>query len=247
MIPERQRRITHAGKFDVHHGWRYFCSRRNRADYLGSEEDMHAILVHGMGRTPLSLLVLAKRLRRQGFATHLFAYSTLQPFGTSVARLDSHVRTLGAEEPFVFIGHSLGCVLIRAVLPQLEPIQPVACFLLAPPSKVTKAARFFAKNSLYRFLTRECGQLLVDEGFMQSLGMPTVPVRVYSGTAGWKGRFSPFKQEDNDGILAVSETQLNSDDVVRIPAIHTFIMNSDLVSRDIAAKTASLRNAGAAL
>ena len=129
---------------------------------------MNAILVHGMGRTPLSLLVLAKRLRREGFATHLFAYSILQPFAHPWERLDSHVRTLGTEEPFVFIGHSLGCVLIRAVLPRLGPIRPVACFLLAPPSKVTKAARFFARNSLYRFLTRECGQLLVDERFMES-------------------------------------------------------------------------------
>ena len=72
-------------------------------------------------------------------------------------------------------------------------------------------------------------------------------VRVYAGTAGYKGRFSPFKQEDNDGILAVSETQLNSGDVVRVPAIHTFIMNSDLVFRDIAVTTASLRNVGATL
>jgi len=208
---------------------------------------MKAILVHGMGRTPLSQLLLAKRLRRQGFAAHLFAYSTFQPFSTSVARLDSCVRTLGAEEPFVFVGHSLGCLFIRAVLPRLEPIRPVACFFLAPQSKVTKAARFFANNSLYRFLTRECGQLLADERFMESLGTPAVPVRVYAGTTGYKGRFSPFKQEDNDGILAVSETRLNSDDeVVRVPAIHTFIMNCALVSRDIVATTASLRYACAA-
>jgi len=206
---------------------------------------MQAILIHGMGRTPLSQLLLAKRLRRQGFAVHLFGYSTLQSFDTCIARLASRVGALDTQKPFVLVGHSLGCVLIRAALPFLEPIRPAACFFLAPPSTVTKAARFFAKNSLYRFLTRDSGKLLADEAFMESLPKPTVPFRVYAGTAGCKGRLSPFKQEDNDGILAVSETPLNADDdVVRVPAIHTFIMNSALVASDIVATTASLHVTG---
>jgi len=205
---------------------------------------MQAILIHGMGRTPLSLLLLAKRLRRHGFSVHLFGYSTLQSFNTCVARLAARVRALDTQKPFVLVGHSLGCVLIRAVLSRLEPICPVACFFLAPPSRVTRAARFFAKNSLYRLLTRDSGQLLADEAFMESLPKPAVPIRIriYAGTAGFRGRFSPFEHEANDGILAVSETPLDADDdVIHVPAIHTFIMNSVIVSRDIAATPAALQ------
>ncbi len=202
---------------------------------------MQAILIHGMGRTPLSQFLLARRLRRHGLRVRLFGYSTMQSFGTCARRLESRVRALGKQEPFVLVGHSLGCVLIRAVLPRLEPIRPVACFFLAPPSKVTRAARYFENNPLYRFLTRDSGQRLANETFMQSLPLPVVPVRVYAGTAGWKGRFSPFKHEDNDGILAVSETPLYVDaPVVRVPALHTFIMNSPMVVGDIAATSASL-------
>jgi hypothetical protein len=76
---------------------------------------------------------------------------------------------------------------------------------------------------------------------MESLVVPTVPVRIYAGTGGYKGGFSPFAQEDNDGILAISETLLNpDDDVVRVPSIHTFIMNSAIVASDIAATATSL-------
>lgn len=202
---------------------------------------MLAILVHGMGRTPLSQLLLARRLRRHGFRVELFGYSTLQSFNTCRARLVSRLRVLESHEPFILVGHSLGCVLIRAALPRLEPTRPVACFFLAPPSKVTKAARFFAKNPLYRLLTRDSGQLLANEAFMASLPKPAVPTRVYAGTAGWKGRFSPFNGEDNDGILAISETPLDADSqIVRVPTVHTFIMNSRFVSSDIAATTVSL-------
>jgi hypothetical protein len=208
-----------------------------------TKKNMHAILVHGMGRTPLSQVLLAKRLRNYGFTVHLFGYSTLQSFNTCVVRLAERARVVcDTQEQFILVGHSLGCVLIRATLPVLEPIRPASCFFLAPPSRVTKSARFFARNWLYRLVTRECGQLLANEGFMESLPVPSVPVRVYAGTGGYKGKFSPFEHEENDGVLAVSETMLNSDhDVVRVPAIHTFIMNSAALCKDIAATMASLR------
>ena len=73
-------------------------------------DDMRAILVHGMGRSPLSLLLLAKRLRSFGIGVDLFGYSTLRPFPVSLNRLVN--RVLALDEPFILVGHSLGCVLI---------------------------------------------------------------------------------------------------------------------------------------
>jgi alpha-beta hydrolase superfamily lysophospholipase len=196
--------------------------------------NMQAILVHGMCRTPVSMLLLARRLRRQGMRVHPFGYSTLQSFDTCVTRLIERVRASADREPFILVGHSLGCVLIRAAMPILEPVRPAVCFFLAPPSKVTRAASFFARSPLYRLLTRDSGQLLANAAFMASLPVPAVPFRVYAGTAGYKGRFSPFRQEDNDGILAISETSLDdAGDVIWVPALHTFIMNSKFVLCDI--------------
>ncbi|MEO8379141.1 MAG: alpha/beta fold hydrolase [Acidobacteriota bacterium] len=201
---------------------------------------MRAILVHGMGRSPLSQLVLAKRLRAAGLGVHLFGYSTLRPFATSVGRLVERILSLDGDEPFVLVGHSLGCVLIRASLPQLR-LQPAACFLLAPPNRVPRAARFFGRNPLYRLLTRDAGQLLSNEAFMAALPLPSGAVRVYAGTAGYTGRYSPFQDEPNDGILAVSETTLSpAHPSVLVPALHTFIMNSELVASDILSTVESL-------
>jgi pimeloyl-ACP methyl ester carboxylesterase len=195
-----------------------------------------------MGRSPLSQLLLAKRLRSAGIRVGLFGYATLLPFDRSLNRLVRRIAALDIDEPFVLIGHSLGCVLIRAALPRLNNRNPSACFFLAPPNIVPRAARFFASNRLYRFFTRDSGQLLSNEAFMAALPTPEGVVRVYAGTAGPRGRLSPFRQEPNDGILAVSETQLTTAHApVLVPALHTFIMNSEAVAEDIASTIATLR------
>jgi hypothetical protein len=54
-----------------------------------------------------------------------------------------------------------------------------------------------------------------------------VPYTIVAGTAGPRGRWSPFGDEPNDGIVAVSETPiLDEDPVVRLPVTHTFMMNN---------------------
>jgi alpha/beta hydrolase family protein len=194
-----------------------------------------------MGRSPLSQLLLARRLEASGIRVHLFAYSTLRPFAVSLRRLVERVHALKGSEPFVLVGHSLGCVLIRASLPLLGEFQPSACFLLAPPNRVPRAARFFRQYALYRLLTRDAGRLLSDEAFMAALPVPPVPVKVYAGTAGYTGRRSPFRGEPNDGILAVSETLLSPTHTpMLVPVLHTFIMNSAVVASDIVATVDSL-------
>ncbi len=121
-------------------------------------------------------------------------------------------------------------------LPRLSPLAPVGCFFLAPPSTVCRAARYFSANPLFQLFSGEMGRLLSDDGFMSGLPVPAVPFRVYAGTAGPRGKASPFGDEPNDGILAVSETRLGDAPVVEVNAIHTFIMNSAFVADDIAAE-----------
>lgn len=199
---------------------------------------MNAILVHGMGRTPASQLVLAARLRLRGVRVHFFGYSARGSFTMTVSRLEQRVASL--RGPYILIGHSLGAVLIRSVLPRVA-VAPAACFFLAPPSTACRAARHFAKMRLFGIVTGEMGRLLADEGFMRALPMPAVPTRIYAGTAGPRGRLSPFGEEANDGILAVSETALEGVPLVRVDALHTFIMNSPEVADDIAAAIGARR------
>lgn len=194
---------------------------------------MDAILLHGMGRTPLAMSLLAARLRTAGIQPHLFGYSvTFERWQGCVRRLERFITRRVKDRDYIMIGHSLGTVLTRAALPHLTH-GPAACFLLTPPTQACKAARYFAPKRWAKLLGGEMAQLLADQGFMESLPVPGVPTKIYAGTAGPRGRRSPFGDEPNDSVLMVKEMMLPGVPLQTVPVLHTFIMNSNVVARDI--------------
>jgi hypothetical protein len=195
---------------------------------------MRAILVHGMGRTPLSMCLLAYRLKASGIKPILFAYCvTIENWASCTKRLGRFIETHAVDKPYVIVAHSLGSVLTRHVLPSL-PRKPAACFFLAPPTQACDGACRLAPKWWYRALAGEMGQLLANKEFMSNLPVPRVLTRVYAGTAGLTGHYSPFGEEDeNDGILMVKETQLPGVVIQTVPSLHTFIMNNCAVIGDI--------------
>jgi hypothetical protein len=91
----------------------------------------------------------------------------------------------------------------------------------------------------------EIGKVLADKQFMDSLPLPGVPTKIYAGIAGPRGWYSPFGEEPNDGFLTVKETLLPSIPVQTVPSLHTFIMNSKIVTQDIVRITRSSSTFGA--
>ncbi len=192
-----------------------------------------AILIHGMGRTPLSMLLLAARLRLGGMRPKLFGYSaTFEGWRTCKDRLIAFIEKNTVQEKYILVGHSLGTVLARTVITEIEN-PPQACFLLAPPTQACMAARKLARRKLYRWCTGEMGQLLASQQFMNELPRSDIPTKIYAGTGGLTGRYSPFGEKLNDGVLAVDEARLPDVPLEMVPAIHTCIMNAKLVAKDI--------------
>lgn len=201
-----------------------------------SDARVRAILIHGMGRTPLSMLILAARLRADGLQPVLFGYSAaFERWPPCVARLHHFLARNSQAQRYVVIGHSLGCLLTLAALPGLAQ-PPEACFFLAPPMQASQMARTFSRWRLFKLMTGEIGQFLGQPEWTSQLPVPTVPSTIYAGNAGPRGRWSPFRGEINDGILTVAETRLGEIPLVVVPSLHTTIMNSRRVCDDIVAK-----------
>jgi hypothetical protein len=203
---------------------------------------MNAIIIHGMGRTPLSMCLLAARLRAAGIKTSLFAYTvTFEGWEACTNRLGAFIDRRVGTEDFIVVAHSLGTVLTRAVLPTTHR-KPVACFFLAPPTQACIAASRLAPRCWYRLLAGEMGQLLANQEFMSALPVPEILTKIYAGDAGLTGRFSPFEEEPNDGVLMVKETFLPGVPVQIVPSLHTFIMNNQIIARDIAEMAKNFQN-----
>ncbi|MDV3352828.1 alpha/beta hydrolase [Leptothoe sp. LEGE 181152] len=194
---------------------------------------MDLILLHGMGRTPLSMVILQHRLKQLGYRAHLFGYSaTFESLNRVTNRLMALIHRLHTKN-YGLIGHSLGAVIIRNALPLLKQ-QPKVCFFLAPPMIACKAAKVFSKLLPYRVLTGEMGQMLGQDGFMNQLVMPE-NVKIYGGTAGPRAAWLPLGDEINDGLLTIAEASGQfSQGVMRVPTLHSLIMNSKTVFEDMA-------------
>ncbi|MEO6920879.1 MAG: alpha/beta hydrolase [Collimonas sp.] len=205
------------------------------SDHPSAEAKVHAILVHGMGRTPVSMLLLARRLQAAGITTHLFGYSAaFERWLPCLERLRKFIVARAGDARFIMVGHSLGCVLTRGVQPLLSH-KPEMAFLLAPPTRASSYAIKLSRWRLFRLLTGEMGQLLARQEFMDSLPLPDIPLHIYAGIKGPRGSWTPFGDEPNDGILSVGEVQLGSLPLHLLPTIHTIIMNSRQVASDIVA------------
>lgn len=203
---------------------------------------MDLVLIHGMGRTPLSMLRLRRRLRRAGHRSILFGYSpTFETLQGATSRLAELIGRRVNVERYALVGHSLGTVLIRTALERLGNRMPAACFFLAPPMVACKAAKFFSRFWPYKVLMGEMGRLLATDEFMRRLPMSPNFVRIYAGTGGPRATWLPFGTAENDGILSLAEATGDYEAVaVRVPSLHAFIMNSPLACDDIIRSLAAL-------
>jgi len=196
---------------------------------------MRLLLIHGMGRTPLSLALLGRRLSQHSPSVRYFGYAAFQEsFDRIVAGLVATIRATADPQPYALIGHSLGGILARAALPALADMPPRHLVMLAPPNQAPLLARRLHKHLLYRLMTRDCGGKLSDPAFYASLPLPTVDTTIIAGTAGPRGHWSPFGDRPNDGVVTVEETRLGvNTEVILVPSVHTLIMNAPQVTRMI--------------
>lgn len=197
---------------------------------------MHVMLIHGQGRSPLSMAMLGWRLSRQDYRVHYFGYASyFQMFADIVARFVQAIQTEIGPEPYAIISHSLGGVIARAALLQLVNHPSQHLVMLAPPNQPARIAKLMRSNAVYRWITWDCGQKLADDDFYANLPALAVPTTIVAGTNRvdglWQQVIFGDEEKINDGILSLDETRLETAvDFVQVPSRHGFIMNSTEVA-----------------
>lgn len=125
-------------------------------------EPREVVLLHGLARTRRSMRLVARALDRAGFVTYNIGYPSLRHrlpelaamveeriarararFGRGGAGPAGRQPGAGQEEaPLHFVGHSLGCILIRYLLAH-RGLRAGRVVLLTPPNQGARAADFF--------------------------------------------------------------------------------------------------------
>lgn len=106
------------------------------------------VLVHGLGRTTMSMAPIARALEGEGYEVLNFRYSS---YCCTIAEIGESLRAelaarMGPQHSRVhFVGHSLGNIVIRYVLTRdAVPERVGNVVMLAPPNQGAHAANTFA-------------------------------------------------------------------------------------------------------
>jgi hypothetical protein len=187
---------------------------------------VRVLLIHGLGRTPLSFRSLARRLRDWGFQPELFGYvALLERYERIVTRLARRIERVAEGGDYALVTHSLGAVLARVALARVQGRRPRHVVMLAPPNQPPRMAATLARLPPYRWILGECGANLAQPEFYGRLPMLRDRYSIIAGTAGPRSRRLPLGTVANDGLVTVEETRISpGDPVLTLPAGHTFIM-----------------------
>lgn len=199
---------------------------------------MNVLLVHGLGRTPVSMFGLATALRRAGHHTLFFAYSpTLESLPRIVSRLTTKLRHLARSgEPVGLVAHSLGGLLLRKALLDLPGLRVHRLVMLGTPNRPPRLAALASRWLPFRWFARDCGRFLACPDTIPAIPPPAVPYRLLAGTKGPRHARLPFAGELNDGIVAVSETRIrDADEPLLLPVWHSVMMDDGAVRRAVVA------------
>ena len=189
------------------------------------------VTVHGRWMRGAAMGVLRRRLEAHGYSVHDFTYPTLTAsLADDVAALAAFVARVPGETVH-FVGHSLGGVLICALLEGSLPARAGRVVCLGSPLKGSKTAARLMRWPGGRHVIGKC---LVDvharggiRACRAGVEVGSIAGKIAFGVGRLLGPFS----EPNDGTVAVEETKIAGlADHVVLPVSHVALLWSTRVA-----------------
>lgn len=211
-----------------------------RGDQPGLSEraDETVVLLHGLGRSAANMLILEWRLEELGYRVCNVGYDT------RVARIEEAVEDVweairacrSGERTLHFVTHSLGGLVLRALLAERSIERLGRAVMLAPPNGGSEIADRLREQP---WLETVMGPLSTqlgtgNEDLPRRLPVPSIPFGVIAGDQ-WINPVGPlWLPAPHDGTVSVASTRLaGMRDHLVMPYTHTFIMNASPVAGQI--------------
>ncbi len=227
---------------NLRHAWGTYehclarLQRIKRQRNLPPMQGKAVVLLHGLGHSRNSMLLLGKHLQgKGGYTVFNMGYSSTRGGIADHARaLASVLDHLDGIEEIHFVAHSLGNIVIRRYLADQtdeaagrQPDPRIKRFvMLGPPNHGSIAATNLADNKLVEAVLGEPGQELGREWVWTESELATPPLEFGILAGGRKDErgFNPMLPGDDDGVVTVASTRLaGARDFLVVPVLHTLL------------------------
>jgi pimeloyl-ACP methyl ester carboxylesterase len=196
----------------------------------------YVILLHGMGRTAMSMHRLAAALRSAGY----------QPVNRSYPSRRRKIHDLSEQylrgllrrhcpdptRKIHFVTHSLGGIIVRYYLRDQRPENLGRIVMLCPPNQGSPLADYYARNPLMRIAAgRSIAELGTDPASLpKALGPVDYEVGIIAGDRSLNPILARHIAGRSDGKVSVASAELEGmRDFLVIHKSHTWIMYSQAV------------------
>lgn len=197
------------------------------------------MLLHGLGRSAMSMSVLEYRLKKMGFRVRSHGYpSTRVSISQHASCLDDILSSTEVleSEAVHFVTHSLGGIILRKLL-QDRPVDNLGrVVMLAPPNQGSEIVDKLRPWPLYRWVMGPSGQELGTDAqsVPKNLGKVDFELGVITGEVNRSLLGALFLSSPNDGKVTVEGARVEGmQDFLVVPHSHSFIMNSEHVANQV--------------
>lgn len=191
------------------------------------------LLIHGLGRTPFSLLPMRAVLESHGYHVVSVGYpSTSAPVETLAAETLPPAFAACGNRTVHAVTHSMGGILLRTALTRTRPDRLGRVVMLAPPNQGSQLVDMLGDMAVFGWFGGPAGAQLGTGPASLPRSLPPVdyPVGVIAGAQTINPYFSSVVQGPDDGKIAVAETRVaGMTSQIVLPATHTFMMNNPRV------------------
>jgi triacylglycerol lipase len=215
------------------------CARSNKGDYV--------VLLHGLGRTCLSMKRLEWTLKKERYQVVNLTYPStrlsLQELATNWLPQMLSEQTPEASAKIHFVTHSLGGIILREYLQDHKIPNPGRVVMLAPPNHGSEVADKLQHNIFYKFFTGPAGQELGTKASRTLTweGAAQFELGIIAGDRSLNPWLSAYIGGPNDGKVSVQSAKLEGmQDFLVVHHSHTWMM----WRQDVTAAISGFLNSG---
>jgi triacylglycerol lipase len=199
------------------------------SDAVRPQNDDCVILLHGLSRTPRSMLAVEWFLEAKGYQVVNKGYPSTKKNVETLAEetLPEALEACSGFGKVHFVTHSMGGILLRHYLANHKVERLGRAVMMAPPNGGSEIVDKFGDLAFFEALNGPAGQELGtgEQSLTRRLGRITFEAGVIAGTRSLNPLTSSMVEGQDDGKVSVaSALSAGSSDHLILPVSHTFMM-----------------------